>query len=48
MLDFGHISTRGYFKAIKVAQTIADVSEKDVVDENCIREAFSYHIRSAL
>lgn len=48
MLDSAQISTRGYFKAMKVAQTIADVAGKDVVDEECIREAFSYRVRNAL
>lgn len=46
MLDKGHVSTRGYFKIMKVAQTIADCDNKEVIDVKCITEAFSYRSRT--
>lgn len=45
MLDKGRISARGYFKMLKVAQTIADCDQKDIVDIDCANEAFSYRSR---
>jgi len=47
MLDKAHITTRGYFKVLKVAQTIADIEGKSVVDRDCVAEAFSYRTREA-
>lgn len=44
-LDRARISARGYFKVRKAAQTIADLDGKDVVDEICMQEAFSYRVR---
>ncbi|MFA7201759.1 MAG: YifB family Mg chelatase-like AAA ATPase [Candidatus Paceibacterota bacterium] len=44
-LDAAHVSTRGYFKVRKVARTIADLDDKDVVDEACVHEALSYRVR---
>lgn len=44
-LDVARVSARGYFKVLKVAQTIADLDNKDVVDEVCVQEAFSYRVR---
>jgi magnesium chelatase family protein len=44
-LDRARVSARGYFKVRKVAQTIADLDGKDVVDEVCVQEAFSYRVR---
>lgn len=44
-LDRARVSARGYFKVQKVAQTIADLDGKDMVDEMCIQEAFSYRVR---
>ncbi len=46
-LDSARVSARGYFKVRKVAQTIADLDGKDVVDEACVQEAFSYRVREA-
>ncbi|OGM90570.1 hypothetical protein A2755_03385 [Candidatus Wolfebacteria bacterium RIFCSPHIGHO2_01_FULL_48_22] len=46
MLDAAKISARGYFKSMKVAQTIADLDGRGEVDEACIHEAFSYRIRN--
>ncbi|HPW34154.1 MAG TPA: YifB family Mg chelatase-like AAA ATPase [Candidatus Paceibacterota bacterium] len=45
-LDKAHISARGYFKIIKVAQTIADMEEKNIIDDAAIQEAFSYRVRN--
>ncbi|MCL5011870.1 MAG: YifB family Mg chelatase-like AAA ATPase [Patescibacteria group bacterium] len=44
-LDTARISARGYFKVRKVAQTIADLDTKQIVDEACVQEAFSYRVR---
>ena len=46
-LDAARISARGYFKIKKVAQTIADLDGKNIVDEECVQEAFSYRVREA-
>lgn len=45
LLDAGHITTRGYFKVLRVAQTIADLECKNIVDRDCVAEAFSYRTR---
>lgn len=42
LLDKAKVSTRVYFKIIKIARTIADLDEKDIIDEECVTEAFSY------
>lgn len=39
------ISARGYYRLLKVAQTIADLEEKDAVDEPHVSEAFQYRLR---
>ncbi len=44
-LDKAYISARGYFKILKVAQTIADMDGKEIVDEPSLSEAFSYRTR---
>lgn len=44
-LDKAYISARGYFKVLKVAQTIADMEQKEVVDDSALSEAFSYRTR---
>ena len=46
-LDKAYVSARGYFKILKVAQTIADMEQKDTVDEAALSEAFSYRTRIA-
>jgi len=44
-LDKARLSPRSYFRLLKVAQTIADLEEKEKVDEECLAEAFSYRLR---
>jgi magnesium chelatase family protein len=44
-LDRAHVSARGYYKILKVAQTIADLDNVGIVDENALSEAFSYRTR---
>lgn len=44
-LDKAYVSARGYFKILKVAQTIADMEQKEIVDEAALSEAFSYRTR---
>ncbi len=39
------ISTRGYYRILKVAQTIADLASKDVVEKSHLAEAFGYRLR---
>jgi magnesium chelatase family protein len=46
LLDEARVSARGYFKLLKVAQTIADLDELEQVDERCVQEAFSYRLRN--
>lgn len=38
-----NISSRAHDKIIKLARTIADLSEKDDVDVACVAEAVRYH-----
>ncbi len=45
MLDAGKLSARGYFKLLKVAQTIADLEEAPMVEERHVAEALSYRSR---
>ncbi len=45
MLDKAHLSARGYFKVIKIAQTIADMDGSEIIEENHLSEAFSYRSR---
>ncbi|MEO6508728.1 MAG: YifB family Mg chelatase-like AAA ATPase [Patescibacteria group bacterium] len=40
-----NLSARSYFKIKKVAQTIADLTDKAVVDEDCVNEAIQYRMR---
>ncbi len=42
MANYKKLSTRGYFKLIKVARTIADLQQKIVIQKAEILEAFSY------
>lgn len=37
-----HLSARSYHKVLKVARTIADLDEKELIDESAISEAISY------
>ncbi len=41
-IDRHHLSARSYFRLLKVAQTIADVDEKEVVDIPHVAEALRY------
>lgn len=45
MVDKAHLSARGYFKTLRVAQTIADLGDLEEVGEPEIAEAFSYRVR---
>lgn len=36
------LSTRGYFRLLKVSRTIADVDGKEAVDEDCVLESSNY------
>ena len=40
-----HLSTRGYYRLLKTAQTIADVDDAPIVSEAHIAEAVGYRIR---
>ncbi len=42
------ISARSYHRIIKVARTIADLEEKEVVSANHVLEALQYRVRSSL
>ncbi len=46
LADNATVSARGFFKILKIAQTIADLEKKDLVDEGCVMEAFSYRFKS--
>lgn len=46
VLDKSLVSARGYYRILKVAQTIADLEESDLVNHNHLQEAFSYRTRS--
>lgn len=39
------ISTRGYYRVLKVARTIADLGGREVVEKTDLAEAFSYRLR---
>ena len=41
------LSGRGIAKVLSVARTIADLAEKEVVDDECLLEALSYRCRQA-
>jgi magnesium chelatase family protein len=42
------VSTRGYYRVLKVAQTIADLAGRASVEKADIAEAFSYRLREQL
>jgi len=42
MANYKKLSTRGYFKLIKVARTIADLGQKQTIQKEDILEAFGY------
>ncbi len=39
------VSARGYYRVLKVAQTIADLDDSKIVEERHLSEAFSYRLR---
>lgn len=39
------LTARGYFKTLKVAKTIADLDRSDIINTDCLQEAFNYRIR---
>ena len=39
------ISARGYYRVLKVAQTIADLAAREIVEKNDLSEAFGYRLR---
>lgn len=45
IFDKSFISTRGYYRILKTAQTIADLEESPIVNQNHIAEAFNYRVR---
>lgn len=45
VFDKSLISARGYYRILKVAQTIADLEDQDEVGITAINEAFSYRLR---
>lgn len=48
IFDKSLISARGYYRILKVAQTIADLDESDIVEKEHLSEAFAYRIRNAI
>ncbi len=42
------LSVRAYLNILKVAQTIADLSDKDLIDEVCVLEAFIYRPQAVM
>jgi magnesium chelatase family protein len=47
VFDRSLLSARGYFRLLKVAQTIADLETSPVVEEGHIAEAFQYRLRDS-
>lgn len=45
VFDKKFISARGYYRILKVAQTIADLENSEKVSENHLAEAFNYRIK---
>jgi len=45
LLDSGHLSGRGYTKLLKVARTIADLENSDLISETHLQEAMHYRGR---
>lgn len=46
VFDKSMISARGYYRILKVAQTIADLEESEKITANQLAEAFSYRIKN--
>ena len=47
-LSKSHLSPRGYYRMLKVARTIADLEEKELVSAEHLAEAFSYRLREEI
>ena len=45
VMDKSYLSARGYFRILKVARTIADMEESEIVTPEFLSEAFSYRSR---
>ncbi|MDP2696169.1 MAG: YifB family Mg chelatase-like AAA ATPase [bacterium] len=45
VFDKKFVSARGYYRILKVAQTIADLEQSDKVTQNHLAEAFSYRLK---
>ena len=45
ILEKNIISGRGYYRILKIAQTIADLEESEKVKSEHIAEAFGYRVR---
>jgi len=45
ILEKSFVSARGYYRILKIAQTIADLEESEKVTANHIAEAFQYRVR---
>jgi len=48
VVEKSNLSPRGYFRVLKIARTIADLDEKEYVDEICLAEAFQYRVKDNL
>lgn len=44
VFDGGHLSIRGCHKILKVARTIADMEEKEQIEEGHIQESYGYRM----
>ena len=47
IFDSSMLSTRGYYRILKTARTIADLEETDTLNENHLAEAFQLRIKDA-
>jgi len=47
-LDKSRLSPRGYYRLLKVARTIADLENKEMVSAEHLAEAFSYRLREEI
>ena len=46
MLAGSHLSTRGYYRILKIARTIADLDGADEIQSDHLGEAFQYRVKS--
>ena len=47
-IDKNRFSPRSYYRVLKVARTIADLDESDIVLAEHLAEAFSYRLRDGI